>query len=263
MYRPPVGIPRREQTRWQGWLFSLLAHLLLLLFLLRPLLDSGIDYGHRDGAGGAGPAGGGGGGLGDNAAPRLRFVQIAPQAAAAPAVTQATPIKPVPSVLPPIPTPLPPKPLPVPPIAAPPTAAATGAVASAATAGAAGNGVGKNGGIGAGPGSGGGVGSGEGPGKGSGVGPGTGGGAAKNYPPTLKQFVLPPLPTPASVRGFKLTAWFDVDSTGKATLLRFTPTPDRGYNDRVRETLLALRFRPAVRADGVAIRDTVDIQVLF
>ncbi|HXF24337.1 MAG TPA: hypothetical protein VN602_07440 [Gemmatimonadaceae bacterium] len=234
----------------------------MLLFLLRPALDSGTDYGHRDGAGGAGPAGGGGGGLGDNAAPRLRFVQIAPQAAPAPAVTSTTPVPRVPAVLPPIPTPPQPKPVPVPPVVAPATAAVTGAAASAATAGA-GSGIGKTGGAGAGPGSGGGVGSGEGPGKGSGVGPGTGGGAAKNYPPTLKQFVLPPLPTPASVRGFKLTAWFDVDSTGKATLLRFTPTPDRGYNDRVRETLLALRFRPAVRADGVAIRDTVDIQVLF
>jgi len=263
MYRPPVGIPRREQRRWQGWLFSLLAHLLLLLFLLRPALDSGIDYGHRDGAGGAGPAGGGGGGLGDNAAPRLRFVQIAPQAAQAPAATRTTPAPPVPAVLPPIPTPPQPKPVPVQPVAAPATAAVTGAAAASAATAGAGSGIGKTGGAGAGPGSGGGVGSGEGPGKGSGVGPGTGGGAAKNYPPTLKQFVLPPLPTPASVRGFKLTAWFDVDSTGKATLLRFTPTPDRGYNDRVRETLLALRFRPAVRADGVAIRDTVDIQVLF
>lgn len=264
MYRPPVGIPRREQTRWQGWLFSLLAHLLLLLYLLRPALDSGIDYGHRDGAGGAGPAGGGGGGLGDNAAPRLSFVQIAPQAAA-PAVAQPRPTTPAPQVLPPIPTPPPPPkpaPVPTPPVAAPPTPVASGAATSTATPGT-GTGIGKNGGAGVGPGSGGGVGSGEGPGKGSGVGPGTGGGAAKDYPPTLKQFVLPPLPTPASVRGFKLTAWFDVDSTGKATLLRFTPTPDRGYNDRVRETLLALRFRPAVRANGVAIRDTVDIQVLF
>lgn len=262
MYRPPVGVPRREQRRWQGWLFSLLAHLLLLLFLLRPAFDSGIDYGHREGAGGPGPAGGGGGGLGDAAPPRLTFVQIAPAAAApATAPAQTPPVKPVlPPVLPPITAP-PPPPKPVALPAVPAAGAATGAAASRDSG--AGTGIGKNGGKGAGPGSGGGVGSGEGPGKGSGVGPGTGGGTAKNYPPTLKQFVLPPLPTPASVRGFKLTAWFDVDSTGKATLLRFTPTPDRGYNDRVRETLLALRFRPAVRADGVAIRDTVDIQVLF
>ncbi len=258
MYRPPVGIPRRKQTRWQGWILSLLAHLLLLVFLLLPALDSGIDYGHRDGAGGAGPAGGGGGGLGNNGAPQLHFVQMAPQVSPAPSVTPPVPVAPVPPpVLPPLPTPQPT-------VVPPPVAAqvqATGTVASGA--GAAGTGSGKTGGAGAGPGTGGGVGSGEGPGKGSGVGPGTGGGNAKNFPPTLKQFVLPPLPTPSSVRGFKLTAWFDVDSTGKAILLRFTPTPDRGYNDRIRETLLALRFRPAVRPDGSAVRDTVDIQVLF
>jgi periplasmic protein TonB len=260
VYRPPVGIPRREQTRWQGWFFSLLAHLLLLLFIVLPALDSGIDYGHRDGAGGAGPAGGGGGGSGDEGSQRLQFVQIAPPSAAAPVVTQ----QPEPAqILPPIPVPVaPPRPVPAPSVTpVSPAAAATGTVASGS--GVSGVGAGNNGGAGAGAGVGGGVGSGEGPGRGSGVGPGTGGGAAKNYPPTLKQFVLPPLPTPSSVRGFKLTAWFDVDSTGKATLLRFTPTPDRGYNNRIRETLLALRFRPAVRADGVSIRDTVDIQVLF
>mgnify|MGYP001556477488 CR=1 FL=1 len=260
MYRPPVGIPRREQKRWQGWFFSLLAHLLLLVFLLLPALDSGIDYGHRDGAGGNGPTGGGGGGLGDAGSPGLHFVQIAPQASTAPAAPPIEKPKPVP-----VPAPPPPIPAPVPKqvVVAPPAAAPATAAAPASGAGDAGAGIGKNGGAGAGPGSGGGVGSGAGPGKGSGVGPGTGGGAAKNYPPTLKQFVLPPLPTPASVKGFKLTAWFDVDTTGKATLLRFTPSPDRGYNDRIRETLLALRFRPAVTAAGVAIRDTVDIQVIF
>lgn len=240
----------------------MLAHLLLLVLVLFPALDSGIDYGHRDGAGGPGPAGGGGGGLGDGGAPQLHFVLIAPQASAAPATTPVAIPAPVPPpVPPPVPTPPPPpKPEVAPPAVTPPIQA-TGTAASGASV--AGTGSGKTGGVGAGPGIGGGIGSGEGPGKGSGVGPGTGGGAAKNYPPTLKQFVLPPLPTPSSVRGFKLTAWFDVDSTGKATLLRFTPTPDRGYNDRIRETLLALRFRPAVRADGSAIRDTVDIQVLF
>ncbi|MEO9250699.1 MAG: hypothetical protein ABI322_06745 [Gemmatimonadaceae bacterium] len=223
-----------------------------------PALDSGIDYGHRDGAGGAGPAGGGGGGLGAKGAPQLRFVQIAPQASAVPSVTPAVPVVPVPPpVLPPLPTP---KPEVVPPAVAA-QVQVTGTAASGA--GVAGTGSGKAGGAGAGPGTGGGIGSGEGTGKGSAVGAGTGGGNAKNFPPTLKQFVLPPLPTPSSVRGFKLTAWFDVDTTGKSTLLRFTPTPDRGYNDRIRETLLALRFRPAVRPDGTAVRDTVDIQVLF
>jgi protein TonB len=259
VYRPPVGIPRREQARWQGWLFSLLAHLLLLLFLIMPALDSGIDYGHRDGAGGAGPAGGGGGGSGDAGGQHLQFVQIAPQPSAPAPV--ATPEPEPPPVLPPIPVPVaPPKPAPTATVT-PSAPAVVGSVASGS--GVAGAGAGNSNGAGAGSGVGGGVGSGEGPGRGSGVGPGTGGGSAKNNPPTLKQFVLPPLPTPSSVRGFMLTAWFDVDSTGKATLLRITPTPDRGYNNRIRETLLALRFRPAVRPDGVSIRDTVDIQVRF
>ncbi len=261
MYRPPVGIPRREQKRWQGWIISLLAHLLLLLFIFLPAMDSGIDYGHRDGAGGPGPVGGGGGGVGfgDNGAPRVHFVQITPPPSVA--AVQPTPVVPppiIPPVTPPIVTPKP---------VAPPTPAASSVTQPVTVpipgSGSGVSGAGTGGTAGAGSGTGGGVGSGEGPGHGSGVGPGTGGGAAKNFPPSLKQFVLPPLPTPASVKGFTLTAWFDVDSTGKATLLRFTPTPDRSYNNRVRETLLAARFRPAVRPDGVAIRDTIDIQMFF
>jgi hypothetical protein len=75
--------------------------------------------------------------------------------------------------------------------------------------------------------------------------------------------LLPPMPAPSSVHGFRLTAWFDVDSTGKATLLRFTPSPDRGYNDQIRKTLLEFRFKPAVRPDGTAIRDTAAVEMLF
>jgi len=261
MYRPPVGIPRREQKRWQGWIISLLAHLLLLLVIFLPALDSGIDYGHRDGAGGPGHVGGGGGGVGfgDNGAPRMHFVQIAPPPTAAPVQPPIVipPAVPLPPVTPPIAAP---KPV----ISTPPVVATETQPAMLTTGTGTGTtGAGTTGAAGAGNGTGGGVGSGDGTGRGSGVGPGTGGGAAKNFPPSLKQFVLPPLPTPASVKGFTLTAWFDVDSTGKATLLRFTPTPDRDYNKRVRETLLAARFRPAVRPDGVAIRDTIDIQMSF
>ena len=262
MYRPPVGIPRREQGRWQGWVLSLLAHLLLLLFLFFPALDSGIDYGHRDAGGGAGPAGGGGGGSAGGGAPRVQFVQVTPPAAAVAVVTP--PVEMPPSLPQPVSPPVKltdvtPKPVAAPTVVTPPEPVAGVGSGGAAT----GVGAGKLGGAGAGSGTGGGVGSGEGTGKGSGVGAGTGGGSAKNSLPTLKQFVLPPLPMPDRVKGFTLTAWFDVDSTGKAILLRFTPTPDRGYNNRIRETLLAARFRPAVRPDGVAIRDTVDIQVVF
>lgn len=282
MYRPPVGIPRREQTRWQGWLISLLAHLLLLLFIIIPAIDSDIDLGHRQGAGGAGPAGGGGGGssggAGDNG-PRLRFVQVAP-AASAPAKISTVPpvappvVPPPPAVKPPLPKPLPravipaavpPQPVQAtqPPQPPQPTQPIQPSPTSGTSAAGTGSGTGKSSGAGAGPGTGGGVGSGEGTGRGSATGPGTGGGTAHIYPPTPRQFFLPPLPPPSRVKGFRLTAWFDVDSTGKATLLRFTPTPDGDYNKRLREILVAVRFRPAVRPDGVPVRDTVDVQFLF
>jgi len=261
MYRPPVGIPRRERGRWQGWLASLLAHLLLLVLILVPVTDSGPDLGHRSGAGGAGQAGGGGGGLGDDA-PRLQFVSIAP-AAATPSAARVTPtsvpVAPEPkrdpvqrAVAPTVAAPATPKQVPVP-----------AAQSASGTASAGGLGLGRTGGAGPGPGSGGGVGSGEGTGHGSAVGPGTGGGTAKTFPPTPIQFFLPPLPAPKSLHGFRLTAWYDVDSTGKSSLIRFTPSPDGGYNRRLRETLLAVRFRPAVRPDGTPVRDTVDIRFDF
>jgi len=239
----------------------LLAHLLLLLLIIVPTMEPAIDYGHREGAGGPGPAGGGGGGLGDAGAPRLQFVQIAPSHAAAPPA--APPVQPVPTPVTPTvaPPPLPVTPQPAAPQPVPATTPTTGASSSVAPPGS-GTGLGTTGGAGAGPGTGGGVGSGEGPGRGSGTGPGTGGGSAKNYPPTPKQFFLPP-PAPASVKGRQSRAWFDVDSTGKATLLRFEPTPDGGYNKQLRETLLQIRFRPAVRPDGVPVRDTAEVIFTF
>lgn len=132
-----------------------------------------------------------------------------------------------------------------------------------ATGPAAGVGTGTSGGPGAGPGTGGGIGSGVGTGTGSSVGPGTGGGPAGAYPPTPTQFFLPPLPAPGSVKGYHLIAWFDVDEKGKATLLGFNPSRDGGYNRKLRDVLMSLRFRPGVRADGTPVRDTVDIQFIF
>jgi len=137
----------------------------------------------------------------------------------------------------------------------------TAAPAAAPTA-SVGTGVGS-GGPGAGPGSGGGIGSGVGTGSGSGSGPGTGGGPGTNYPPTPTQFFLPPLPAPSGIRGYHLTAYFDVDEKGNAKLLGFNLSRDNGYNRKLREVLMALRFRPGVKADGTPVRDTVDIQFIF
>ncbi|MEJ7759729.1 MAG: hypothetical protein WKF55_09055 [Gemmatimonadaceae bacterium] len=182
----------------------------------------------------------------------MQFVRIKP-----PAPDAAALVAPIPMELP--------KTVPVVPPAAVPLAQAPSVLppTGAATTGPAGSGAGTSGSAGAGPGSGGGVGSGVGTGTGSANGPGTGGGPGSSFPPTPTQFFLPPLPAPSSLRGYHLTAYFDVDEKGKSTLLGFNPSRDGGYNRRLREVLLALRFRPGVKADGTPIRDTVDIQFIF
>ncbi|HUQ18486.1 MAG TPA: hypothetical protein VM099_02640 [Gemmatimonadaceae bacterium] len=221
--------------------------MLIILAILYPLASTPDFKGeHAEGGGGPGPAGGGGGGS-RSAGERLQYVRLkpAPDAVAQVVVPPKVIPPPKPVVPPAAPTPQP----------APPTAVATGPVGT--------SGVGTSGGPGAGPGTGGGVGSGIGTGTGTGVGPGTGGGPAGAYPPTPTQFFLPPLPAPASLKGYHLVAFFDVDEKGKATLLGFNPSRDNGYNKKLRDVLLSLRFRPGVKADGTPVRDTVDIQFIF
>jgi len=136
-------------------------------------------------------------------------------------------------------------------------------VSSAVTTTNSGEGSGNAGTAGAGPGTGGGVGSGVGTGRGSSVGPGTGGGPGKDYPPTLRDLFIPPLPAPDRVKPYHLIAWFDVDENGNSTLIAFNPSKDGGYNRRLTEVLRSLRFRPGVHADGTPMRDTVDVHFIF
>jgi protein TonB len=179
----------------------------------------------------------------------LRYVRLRPPADA------------VAAVIPPKVVPETPKPI-VPPVVATPQQA-TAAPQPNVTASGPGSESGNSGTAGSGPGSLGGTGTGVGSGRGSETGPGTGGGPAANYPPSPTQFFLPPLPAPASVKGYQLVAWFDVDEKGHATLLGFNPSRDSGYNRKLREVLLSLRFRPGARADGTPVRDTVDIRFIF
>lgn len=88
------------------------------------------------------------------------------------------------------------------------------------------------------------------------MGPGTGGGEGEIYPPSVVSLPVLPLPIPGKVRPYHMVAYFDVDTLGNAKLISFTPSKDGGYNKRVREMLLEIRFRPAVRANGMAVRDT-------
>jgi periplasmic protein TonB len=227
-------------------------HALILFLILAPIIGSS-DFMRPDvlGGGGPGPAGGGGGG--NNGASvgqeRLQFVQVRSDPTVMPKVTPAT----VPPVKPKQPTPQVESPI-------TPTQQVT---TTPVTTPSSGDGAGNAGTAGAGPGSGGGVGSGEGTGRGSSVGPGTGGGPGKDYPPTVRDLFIPPMPAPSAVKGFHMKAFFDVDEKGNAKLLGFNPTRDGDYNKRVAEVLKSMRFRPGVRADGTPMRDTAEIEIIF
>jgi protein TonB len=121
-------------------------------------------------------------------------------------------------------------------------------------------GTGKDGTNGNGPGSGGGVGSGTGTGRGSGTGPGTGGGDDEIHGAQVVALPILPIPVPAKVRPYRMIAYFDVDTLGKATLISFNPSNDARYNRRVKEMLQEMRFKPAVKRNGLPVRDTVAVK---
>ena len=241
-YRVPLGMPNARQDWRMGSVVSTLVHLAIIALLLTPLGMMADITEMAQGAGGPGPAGGGGGGNRGTGALRteaLKFVRVAPPMPTPKPVVKETPPPPVP---PPV---VPPTPLPQVAVLKEPEPTMTVGVGG-------GSGTDQTGGNG--PGSGGGVGTGIGTGRGSSVGPGTGGGSQENFPPEAIEVFIPPLPTPSSVRGFRLVAEFDVDENGKVLAMNFTPTRDRGYNRRLEETLRGYRFRAGHRPDGTPIR---------
>ena len=258
-YRPPVGIPTKGEPRAQATAASVALHLLVVLLILGPTIfvtGQLIDY-TQQGGGGPGAAGGGGGGA--QSFPgrikyipeRVDFMKLEVQT---PKPKVEPPVVPrPPEEKPPPPPPPEPTPPPVVPTTTDSAAAAARADSVAAQVGA-GRGTGSDGTAGNGPGRGGGEGSGVGPGRGSGTGPGTGGGDGTIYPPTVVALPILPLPIPSKVRPYKMIAQFEVDSTGTAKLIGFNPSRDSGYNRRIREMLLEIRFRPAVTGDGRPVK---------
>jgi hypothetical protein len=250
---------------WRDAVVSVALHALIILLLVLPaLLPSVIERTSTEGAGGPGPAGGGGGGSGGTGGKiqeRLQFIQVAP----APAVPAPT-VKPLtPPVTPPVvkPPEIKPSTAVLPKIDAKIDAAKLAAnIASSVTPGT-GGGSGNDGSNGNGPGTGGGVGSGIGTGRGGGVGPGTGGGNATVFPPTMVETFIPPMPIPERVKGSEFAAVFDVDSTGRVLNVDFKPTRDGGYNRRLRELLVSVRFRPATTQAGVPVRAHYTITYVF
>jgi protein TonB len=251
--------PKASERDWPGKVASVLLHAFLILLIVLPSLTQVIEF-DEEGAGGAGPAGGGGGGnrgTGGIRSERIQYVASVP--AVVPPVVPPRIIPPLveekkPEVVPP--------PVPTPPVEAQKADSnATKAEEASSKVAGAGGGSGNDGSAGMGPGKGGGVGSGEGTGRGTGVGPGTGGGTGTVYPPQVTQLVILPLPAPNKVKPYEMTAVFDVDSLGKATLITWNQPKDSDYARKVLATLNGYRFRPAVRAlDGMPVRDTVAIR---
>jgi protein TonB len=260
-YRAPVGLPTRgEENRRVGAVVSVVLHALIIGLLIVPFLMPGSVIARMEqGAGGAGPAGGGGGGSrgSGGTVETVRYVKLLKEPVPTP--TSIPPVRPavVPKVEPKLELPKP-KPVETPAVKPPEAPQQSAVPAPQATVAAAvpsvGGGTGSDGSKGAGPGSGGGVGTGVGTGKGSANGPGTGGGNQANYPPTVIEMFLPPLPAPKDVKGIHFDAEFDVDSTGRVLNFRFTQTPNRDYNKRLAEALRATRFRPGTRPDGTPVR---------
>ena len=246
-YRLPVGMPGQRQDWRAGSAISVAIHILLLALLVVRLSNPEL-FEIGQGAGGPGPAGGGGGGTlgsGSIRPEQLKFVQAVPPP---PAPT------PVPVIVPPVVPPPVQPPMPQLTFVAPKEPQLTMAVGV-------GGGTGADGTAGSGPGTGGGVGTGVGTGRGSAEGPGTGGGTQENYPPTATEMFLPPMPIPASVKGHKLLAEFDVDERGKVLGVAFNETRDRGYNGRLREALRSYRFKPGHRPDGTPIRMKAQVTI--
>jgi protein TonB len=264
-YRPPVGIPAGQENRRLGLTVSVALHVLVAILILVPFTTNVVTP-ILQGAGGPGPAGGGGGGRGGGGGAsrpvsneRLSFIQVAPETPPpAPQVTTPPPE----AVVPPKPVE---EPRPVPP-PAPETKADSNPTTKSqptpdvAAAPGTGGGSGTDGTNGSGPGSGGGTGTGIGTGRGSGVGPGTGGGTQVNYPPLPIEMFLPPMPIPPKLRGFRVTAQFDVDETGRVVSFKFTETSDGGYNRKLRDVVRSIRFRPGSRPDGTPVRMTAQIE---
>lgn len=256
-YRPPIGIPLREEGKRLGVAASVAFHFFLLALIFVPLFFSPkIIEMVTGGAGGPGPAGGGGGGSRGTGGvretqpvtERLRFIRVDPTPVPTP--TELPPIPEVPKVVeekPPEPTidiktEVPKEQIDL--------ALATGV----------GGGSGKDGSAGAGPGSGGGVGSGVGTGRGTGTGPGTGGGEGTIYPPQPIQVLLPPFPAPEKIKPYYLTVTFEVDERGNIIgTPRFNPSKDAGYNRQVLSTLRNFRFRPATKWDGTPVKAAVTL----
>ncbi len=250
---PPGGVrvrasmPTRTERTTASLLVSVLLHagiIALVVYATAQVVE------HRGGAitdaltraSGGGGGGGGGGGT---------YVAVAPPRVAHPpeALTQ------VPIVPPPLPSVTP-----TPEPAVTPPARDSAPASSGGTAAGAGSGGGTGGGQGTGTGTG--TGSGTGPGSGG----GTGGGAAalKGREPEPRQYMIPPVDMPKSLRGKTVTVTFIIAADGRVTQFDVAPPiADRDYSRKFNEVLRAFRFRPARDSTGATVAGKLTMDVTF
>ncbi len=236
---PSLKLPRRRGSP-AGFLLAVLAHALVLAFVVLPWARDLERFERAFGPVGDGLGGGGGGG-----GRGVREVELPPYLAPAP-----PPPEPVDQT----------EVVPEPVVAAEPEAIAV-VVAPRDSQPTAGAGVGPGSGGGTGGGTGGGVGTGRGTGTGPGAGGGTGGGeGGRARPPQLRHLAILPEGAPDALKGRTVRVTFFVGPDGAVREIEVVPPlEDRGYARKVEERLESYRFRPALDEAGVPTAGRVTI----
>jgi protein TonB len=193
---------------------------------------------------------GGGGGSGGGGGKRVAYISL-PAFTPPPPVVEEVVVPPVetPEVPPPVPEPVPVR-----------DSVADSQVVAANLGPTSGTGTGLSGEGG----TGGGVGPGNGTGTGPGTGPGSGGSLGYSQPPQSEQLLLVPPDAPRELRGKTVRAMFSINVNGRVDRVAFDPEiKNREYANKLREQLLAFRFKPARSPSGTAIAVDYPIDITF
>jgi hypothetical protein len=242
---PQLRLPRADKPFLGGTAVSVGAHAFLIFAVVWGTAQASEEY--LGSFGGPGPEGGGGGGGGSE----IRYLQVLPFVAAAPARAALPEER---AVQLPIPEPelraIPPETRRVS-IVEP-----TGPVVPVARIGV---GPGTGGDDGSGTGTGGGVGTGRGTGIGSAEGPGTGGEGGFAFAPRSRQMLLPP-DAPQAIKGREFRVRFYIDARGRVTDVEVEPRiENRGYRKKFLEKMRQFTFHPARTADGSPVAAYYDV----
>jgi hypothetical protein len=83
------------------------------------------------------------------------------------------------------------------------------------------------------------------------------------YPPSPRSFLIPPLPSPQSLKGRTVTALLTIDTAGAVRDMHVTSSGDARYDQRMGQMLVHTHFRPARTLDGRAVRTVYTLTIGF